>query len=408
MEADDFVRSLIHLALGNLEVDWGKNSGFTDHSPLFQRGDIRSIPYDYVEADGEPVVVMKETSIRLLGSMLGRLELLGHTLDAARREYAELLDEHGIDLDLLPFERFRQALRRVDVRVAYPDYEDDDFGECFGREVFDGMGLGEHVSYDPTKSRIGAGEMMENFHPWSALRLLAEKPENLAVPVTWSFAEVVEGGWAEREAMDAELAPELRFLLVTEGSSDAHVLGKALALLRPEVADFFRFVDMEEGYPFSGTGNLHRFCQGLVSIGVLNRVVAIYDNDAEGAARHGATARLNLPLKMRAMRLPDMDRFREFATLGPDGPGKGDINGRAAAIECYLDLAWKASGPPCVRWSNYSAEAGRYHGELVSKGGYAARFLALKRREEDYDFGGIEAVLDVIVAECVAIAEGGI
>lgn len=400
--------SLIHLTLGTLVVDRGKNSDFMDHGPLFQRGDVCLIPYRSVDDDGEPLVQMKEGYARPLGSVLPRLELLGHTLDVARGDYAAVLDEHGVDPDVLPFERFIEALRRVDAGAVSPDYaEGDNFGEAFGLGVWEGLDLDKHAPYDPARSRIGTGEMLGYFHPWSALRLLAERPDNLVLPVTWDFADVVEGGWAEREAVDARLAPEMRFLLVTEGSSDAHVLGKALALLRPEVADFFRFVDMEEGYPFSGTGNLHRFCQGLVGIGVLNRVVAIYDNDAEGVARHAATARLKMPPNMRTMRLPDSERLRGFATVGPDGPGQGDINGRAAAIECYLDLAWKASGPPRIRWNNYSAEVDRYHGELVGKGGYAARFLALKRREQGYDFGGIEAILDAVVAECITIAEGG-
>ena len=63
-------------------------------------------------------------------------------------------------------------------------------------------------------------------------------------------------------------------------------------MLRPHIADFFKFVDMEEGYPFSGTGNFFRFTQGLASIGILNNVVVIYDNDAEGTAKLGATQRL--------------------------------------------------------------------------------------------------------------------
>jgi len=75
-----------------------------------------------------------------------------------------------------------------------------------------------------------------------------------------------------------------KLLIVTEGSSDSKIIQKALSILKPEYADFFRFIDMEEGYPFSGTRNLYRFCQGLVSIGILNRVVVLYDNDAEGVS----------------------------------------------------------------------------------------------------------------------------
>lgn len=41
--------SMIHLAVGRLEIDWGKNGGFVDHSPLFQVTDLTQVPYYYVE-----------------------------------------------------------------------------------------------------------------------------------------------------------------------------------------------------------------------------------------------------------------------------------------------------------------------------------------------------------------------
>src|SRR5437879_29015 len=43
--------SMIHLSVGRLEIDWGRNFGFTDHSPLFQRTDLAQVPYYYVDED---------------------------------------------------------------------------------------------------------------------------------------------------------------------------------------------------------------------------------------------------------------------------------------------------------------------------------------------------------------------
>jgi hypothetical protein len=37
-------------------------------------------------------------------------------------------------------------------------------------------------------------------------------------------------------------------------------------MFRPAIVDFFTFIDMEEGYPFSGSGNLATFCRGLAKI----------------------------------------------------------------------------------------------------------------------------------------------
>jgi hypothetical protein len=41
--------SLITLGLGKLELDWGKNSIFVNHSALFLRSDISQAPYYYAE-----------------------------------------------------------------------------------------------------------------------------------------------------------------------------------------------------------------------------------------------------------------------------------------------------------------------------------------------------------------------
>ena len=41
--------SLIHLFVGSLEIDWGKNNGSNDHSALFQPGDLIKVPYWHVD-----------------------------------------------------------------------------------------------------------------------------------------------------------------------------------------------------------------------------------------------------------------------------------------------------------------------------------------------------------------------
>ena len=41
---------MIQLAVGRLEIEWGKNSGFADNSPLYQSGDLAQVPYYYVDS----------------------------------------------------------------------------------------------------------------------------------------------------------------------------------------------------------------------------------------------------------------------------------------------------------------------------------------------------------------------
>jgi hypothetical protein len=402
--------SMIYLTIGNLELDWGKNFGFADHSCLFRRSDIKPIAYRYVAEDHSPVVEMKEGYSSPLRQVLRRLSLLGYSDEAAESEYERLLAEHLLSTDetkdrYLSFKQFASAIASVDVTAVSADYDSDyDHGEFFSKEMFDRLRLDSLLGDGRDKRAIS--RFLETFDPYWTLTLLSNNPANLDVAVEWGYADVAEN-WTGRDIFIHELETTSKFLVVTEGSSDASIIRKALDILTPEIADFFTFVDMEEGYPFTGTGNLHRFCQGLVSIGIQNKVIVIYDNDLEGSARFSDTKALRLPKNMRVMKLPDHVSFDQFNTEGPNGNGVDNINGRAASIECYLDLNWKNSDDPRVQWTSYNRALAAYHGELINKEGYARRFLGLRRREENYDYSKLLVVLDAIARECSGIAAHG-
>jgi hypothetical protein len=168
--------------------------------------------------------------------------------------------------------------------------------------------------------------------------VLGQSDQNQESDVIWQYGPLVESGWAA----GAEFMPCARrtetFLVATEGSSDAHILKHAFSVLRPEVADFFRFIDVSERHPLPGTGNLVKFAEGLAKIDVHNQVVFLFDNDGEGYEAYERVQRLSLPANLRAIMLPELEEFRAFPARGPEGVNKADINRRAAAIECYL--AW--------------------------------------------------------------------
>ena len=245
--------------------------------------------------------------------------------------------------------------------------------------------------------------LFDNIGTFALIRLLAENPENLDATLEWDFGEIVVDEYVTTDELLHELPRELRFLLVTEGSSDAQIIGKALALRRPEIVDFFYFVNVTEGYPFSGTGNLHNFCRGLVAIGVINRTLVIYDNDAEGLRKSRASRRLNLPDNLGVIRLPDIADDKMLNSLGPTGHAVSDINGTAASIECYLDLTVCAE-PPLIRWSNYVEEIDAYQGALVDRDSFVRRFLALRPNDAGYSFNKLDGVLRAIVDEATRMA----
>lgn len=391
--------SMISLQIGNLEVDWGKNNVFMNHGPLYQAGDESIGEYRYVAEDGAPVVERKEVYSRPLGKMVPRLGLLGCTLRSAEAEFVQGMRLHRFPPKHLPlsFDTFLDVVKSTDVVSGKFEYEGDyDFGEL-GRQMIRDLGL--PVDFPSTYT---VGQMLEGFSPWTLLYLLAQNPRNLALPVTWHFADVVENGWVERAEIVAGPERQQRFLLVTEGSSDSAVLKRALVDRRPEIADFFSFVDMEQGYPFTGTGNMLRFCQGLVSIGIRNRVLVAFDNDAAGCDALNRVLSIELPGNLRAFSLPDMPEFESVMTEGPSGSEKANINGRAASLECYLDVPVEAMR---VRWANYVPSRDTYQGALVNGADHVRRFLRLARVDSDYDYSRLDAVLATIESHAVAVAE---
>ncbi len=91
--------TMISLGVGKMEIDWGKNNVFTDHSVLFKVDDVGEVPYFYAdetvsEEEGIPVIVeYKEGLTRSLASMKTRLDLLGYTLKNIEKMYNELVLE---------------------------------------------------------------------------------------------------------------------------------------------------------------------------------------------------------------------------------------------------------------------------------------------------------------------------
>jgi hypothetical protein len=189
-------------------------------------------------------------------------------------------------------------------------------------------------------------------------------------------------------------------MLVTEGSSDSAIIRKAMPLRRPHVADFFTYVDMEQGYPFTGTGNLFRFCQGLVHIEISNQMIFVLDNDAAGVDVHRRIQALALPPSIRTATLPDLDEFRKVRTEGPSGTTWQDINGRAASLDCYLGLPIDEA---TVRWTSYVRSLDRYQGELVGGTSHVRSFLGMEANEP-YDYTRLDRVLETVVSEATLVA----
>lgn len=409
---------------GNM-IAWSKNGIDLHHGPLFQESDRVELPADPNEDESN---IYRKTLRRSLGAVIPRLQLMGIRLEVVRRDY-ELLatewretqeiicegDSYHQPLVPLPFDQFLEFIRahpiaRLDGTADWdiePGTRERNEGRFHGSTLIPRIPRESYDEPNPQSEQSYFVQAVNVLGPYATLRLLAECADNLKLPVEWGYAPLVNSGWIEPEAVRTGPTRHQRTLVATEGSSDVHILSHALKLLRPEVADFFQFIDISERHPFSGIGSLVNFAEGLAKIDVQNQIVFLFDNDAEGVDAAQRVHQFTLPDNMRVLVLPDLEEFRSFATQGPDGVRMSDINGRAAAIECYLDLR-RADRPTAqVQWTALKKEPDLYQGALQYKEQYTKLFLRQKAEtihDGSYDVSKLERVLDVLIEGCSSLA----
>lgn len=352
----------ITLDVGGVSITYSKNNLGINHGSLFQAQDRKPVKseqlnYEYYESEGEDPILAEMAFARPLKDVVPRLELLEFNVDRVRREYenvaeswreerqSQLDDDAEPAPDLMSFDEFRQFATEYPLEDLDETFVSGTDGESEERirGRFADAALDRIPNYQPYdvqaySERSFFGGVVDILHPYSIMRLLAEAKANENASVVWQYGPLVNAGWATEREFVTDARRTETFLIATEGSSDVHILKQALALLRPGIADFFRFIDVSESHPFSGTGKLVKFAEGLAKIDVQNQVVFVFDNDAEGLDAHQRLSALTLPVNMRGIMLPELEAFRVFPAQGPEGIRSSDINRRAAAIECYLDL----------------------------------------------------------------------
>src|SRR5690606_26424672 len=105
--------TMICLAVGKLEVDWGKNNFFSDHGALFQASDLKPIQTyneDEEDPESEPVARIEPGFGKPLRHVRDRLELMGCTVRAVEHHYVRLHRMHGMTDKPIPFVTLRRAL----------------------------------------------------------------------------------------------------------------------------------------------------------------------------------------------------------------------------------------------------------------------------------------------------------
>lgn len=390
--------SMITLGIGRMELDWGKNNVFNNHSCLFQKEDIKIVPYYY--SDNE--IEYKKGFSKNIMSVKRRLDLLGYSLQEIEELYNKelaMFKQQYSSSTLINFHNFYNTLINIDIKninMTSEEYDFDyDLGEYVRKCVIQEI---KKLSTFPHYDAYDTGYFLENLDPYITLRILSENTNNQDLDVIWRFEDVVENGWILEEDIIPKLTTQEKILIVTEGSSDTEIIKKCIKLLYSDIADFFDFIDMEQNYPFTGTGNLKNFVKGLSKINILNKILVILDNDTAGISVYNDIKRIDLPNNLNVITLPNYIDFDNFKCKGPQGDSLENINGKAVSIECFLDHS-SIDDEIYVRWTGFNDKLIQYQGNIEPKNLLIKSFHQYYKQE--YDFTKLKYLVDYILESCI-------
>jgi len=187
-------------------------------------------------------------------------------------------------------------------------------------------------------------------------------------------------------------------VVLTEGRTDAEFLTAGLNVLYPHLTDLIRFLDYDYR-PEGGVGALVHMVRAFTAAGIVNRVVAVFDNDTAAADGLRRLEIGKLPSHIRVIQYPPIDLASSYPTLGPptvDSPlgslSLADVNGSAGSIELYLgrDVLAREDGTlRPVQWKSFIPGMARYQGEVIEKELIHVRYSKLPYR------GASRAQLDI-------------
>jgi hypothetical protein len=199
-----------------------------------------------------------------------------------------------------------------------------------------------------------------------------------------------------------------KVIILTEGRSDSRVLASSLELLYPHLADYYSFMDFDAARVGGGAGNLVNLVKAFAGAGIVNRIIALFDNDTAADSALRAFRSLKVPPNIRVMRLPPLDLLRDYPTVGPSGDALLDVNGIAGSLELYFgtDILVDSGQLTPVQWTGFDSTLRQYQGEVIAKDALHDRFaqrmtrcIADRSLLSQTDWTGIEAILrQVMVA----------
>jgi hypothetical protein len=311
-----------------------------------------------------------------LVTVTARLALLGFAVDVVRAEVVEYLSDELAD----PEDRFHGE--RWHLRWAREFGDVSTLLEAVVGWVWSTDGHWSAPTVDDKQGFFWScwTSVVDTFEdPRGILSvLLAHAPSDATVCL--DVTDLVVSGYLEEDArlvamatddLRREMLAGGKIIVITEGSSDASLIRRALELVVPSLVEYFSFLEFDLNKAQGGTDRVVGLTRGMASADVMNRVVAVLDNDAVGRQAAEQLHRSNLPETFTVFLLHAVDFARVYPTIGPSGSLVEDVNGRACSIEFMFGEqvmrdAFGGNLPP-VRWGNHIPGVNEYQGAVEGK-----------------------------------------
>ena len=200
----------------------------------------------------------------------------------------------------------------------------------------------------------------------------------------------------------SEYSSKSKTIVLTEGKTDAWILNESLSFLYPHLKDYFSFLDFESTGFGGGVGNLANVVKAFAGAGIVNNIIALFDNDTAAVSACKSLESITLPSNIAIRRLPELIFLKNYPTIGPSGYTNLDINGVAASIELYLGedvLRVDENKFVPIQWTGYDKFVKKYQGEVLEKAQLQSRFrekLVRAQNGEKLDWSGLQTIFQLL------------
>jgi len=195
-------------------------------------------------------------------------------------------------------------------------------------------------------------------------------------------------------------------IILTEGKSDTLVLSESLKLLYPHLADYFTFMDFDGAKVGGGAGSLANMVKSFSGAGIINKVVAVFDNDTAAHAALRGLRKAKISKNIKIFMLPNIDILNDYPTIGPSGMVSMNVNGLAGSIEPYLGKECLMDSNDAyypIQWTGLDTGLQKYQGEITEKDKVQKNFkdklkhcIEDRSSIDDFDWSGVKEILEGI------------